>query len=171
MALVIEGSACRPNAWCENNEAGIFDRASDGSDFERRGYHAVQTRRRAKLREIDHLIFQFPVYTDFFQRILIVAGQNCDAQDQGASYPLTLRGFGHGFIYGAHRFRTANRVNIKNAHAQARGLDSRHYDRVQDIMKFQIQKNMLTHRNNLSHNFKTCNGEELLADLEHPGDA
>src|SRR5262249_40562408 len=66
-ALVIERSACRPNAGCENNEAGIFDRASDGSDFERRGYHAVQTRRRAKLREVDHLVFQFPNYADFFQ--------------------------------------------------------------------------------------------------------
>src|SRR5215813_9705491 len=169
--LVIERSACRPNSGCENNEACIFDRASDVSDFERRGYHAVQTRRLAKLREVDHLVFQFPIYADFYQRILSVAGQNCDAQDQWARYPLTLRGFSHSFIYGAHHFRPAHRVNIKNANAQARGLDSRHSDSIRDVMKFQIQKDMLAHRDDLSYNLGAGGGEELLADLEHPGDA
>src|SRR5262249_24300654 len=40
-ALVIERGACRANAGRKNDEAGIFNRASDRSDFERRGHHPI----------------------------------------------------------------------------------------------------------------------------------
>src|SRR5262245_25562405 len=56
-ALVIERGACRANAGRKNDEAGIFNRASDRSDFERRGHHAVDTGRFTKPREVDDFVF------------------------------------------------------------------------------------------------------------------
>ena len=58
-------------------------------------------------------------------------------------------------------------MDVKHLDAQSGCLDGRFGDRVGNVVKFQVEKNLAAEMLNQTHRLRPGMGKELLADLEH----
>jgi hypothetical protein len=119
---------------------------------------AINLRRRAQGGKPKNLLVHPRIDADFTQRFRIRAGQHRHTEEQ---HSVCLRGYSR-----LDHFASAAQMHGQHLHAQLSGRFHGARDRIRNIVKFEIEKNIRAGFFHCGNNFGAKSGVELQADLE-----
>ena len=97
-----------------------------------------------------------------------MAGQDGYTEDQWAGDPLAEAGIGDGIDGRPHHLGSSKRVKVEDSDSHPRRFDAGHGDGVRNVVKFEIEKDLFSHRDQILNDRPAGCCEELFSDLEHP---